>query len=133
MKIGYKILICVFGILLMTIGIILVNYTLSSSPDVSTIKHIRETIKNDDIAGEIGVSSADDIGFYVKGEYNILIYYGRQTINVTRKAFFSKEYREELSTIGIEIQYRVDEETGEILYRVLYRGTPVDQYSYVTG
>ena len=103
--------------------------------DYSSIDHIRGYLvapnKFLDLSGDIAVKSADDIGFKVEGEYNIIIYYGKQVIKVPPTAFESAEFRSALSEIGIRIFHHVNDD-GTILYKVTYWDVPVDEYSIVS-
>jgi len=103
--------------------------------DYSTIDHITELQKSpnefNDLSGDVDVHSSDDLGFIVNSDYSISIYYGRQIIELTPTCFKSEEYRERIAKIGLHVYTAVDEESGNILYRVTYWGEDIDQFSRV--
>lgn len=102
--------------------------------DYSAIDHIKELQMGpnhfSDISGDICVNSADDVGFEVKGDYNLIVYYGKQVIKIPPEAFQSQEFRDALGKIGIKLYYRVGDD-GTIMYKVTYWDEPIDQYSLV--
>ena len=120
-------------ILLLFFALILIAiyYKVEFTEDYSAINHIKEFQKGpnhfSDTAHDIDVAGPEDIGYIVKGEFDLEIYYGRQRISVHRKSFSSKKYKEALASIGIEIKYHENED-GSIIYLVTYWGTPVDEY-----
>lgn len=134
MKIKSQILLAFFVLALLA-GALIGLYAFSAvRVDTSTIDYIQGMQKgpNDflDLANDINVSSADDVGFIVEGEYSINIHYGDQIIEMNRNCFKSEEYREALAGIGINV-YTHENEDGTILYRVTYWGEDVDEYSRV--
>lgn len=135
MSMKSRILIAVLGLVL-AVGALVGLFVYSSMRiDYSTVDYIEsmQKGKNDflDLANDIGVSSADDLGFRVNGDYNLTIFYGQQTIEVSRPAFESAEYRERIAKIGLEIKSKTNKEDGTIKYRVTYWGEPIDQYDLV--
>lgn len=134
MKIKSQILLAFFVLALLA-GALIGLYAFSAvRVDTSTIDYIQGMQKgpNDflDLANDINVSSADDVGFIVEGEYSINIHYGDQIIEMNRNCFKSEEYRSALEGIGINV-YTHENEDGTILYRVTYWGEDVDEYSRV--
>ena len=103
--------------------------------DYSSIDYIYSFQKGayvfSDLAGDIGVDSIDDLGFEVKGEYNLVIHYGRQIIKVNKNCFESEEFHRRIKLIGLEIKTHTNED-GTILYRVESWGEPIVQWDYVT-
>lgn len=103
--------------------------------DTAAIEHIKDAQRkpNDfnDPSGDINVSSVDDIGYVVKGDYLLDIHYGRQVISMNKKCFENKEFRNKLGEIGIKVFTHVDDKTQNILYKVTYWDEDVDQYSKV--
>lgn len=121
--------------LVVIIGVLVGLYIYSAQRiDYSTIDYIKEMQKgkNDflDLANDIGVSSADDLGYRVNSEYNLTIFYGKQTIQVSRNAFESEEFRKRLSEIGVEIKSKKNDDST-VKYRVTYWGDPIDKYDVV--
>lgn len=84
-----------------------------------------------DLSGDIGVSSVDDLGYTVEGEFHLMIYYGKQVIKVPPPAYESEEFRAALKKIGIEIFHHINDD-GSILYKVTYWGEPIDKFSLVS-
>lgn len=103
--------------------------------DYSTIDYIESCQRGpnsfSDLAGSINVSSADDIGYQVKGKYHLLVKYGDMSIDIPKTAFFNDEFITRIGKIGIQFKYKEDPETGEIKYRVTYWDEVVDEYSRV--
>lgn len=103
--------------------------------DYAAINHIKELQVSpnhfNDLSGDIGVESVNDLGYKVLGDYNLLIYYGQQVIKVQPNAYRSEDYRRALKEVGIEIFHHVNDD-GTILYRVTYWGEPIDEYALVT-
>lgn len=118
------------------VAILIAIYVFTSMRiDYSAVEHIKSLQLGPnnfaDLSGDIGVTSANDLGYTVEGEYHIMIYYGKQVIKVPPTAFESKEFRTALKGIGIEIFHHVNDD-GSILYKVTYWGEPIDEFSLVT-
>lgn len=110
-------------------------YYTSVRIDTSTIEYIESMQKgpNDflDLANDINVESADDIGYVVEGNYHINIHYGDQVIEMNRNCFSSDSYKAALAQIGIEVKFKENDD-GTVKYRVTYWDTPVTQLSLVS-
>lgn len=133
MSMKYRIGVAVFGLML-GIGALVGLYIYSTQRiDYSAIDYIKEmqTGQNEflDLANDIGVKSADDLGYRVNSDYNLTIFYGQQTIEVSRAAFESEEFRERLKQIGVEIKSKTSDDN--IKYRVTYWGVPIDRFDLV--
>ena len=133
-KIRTQILLAFLGLLLVIAALIGVYVYQSTYVNTSTIEYIYSMQKSPnkflDLANDINVSSVDDIGFIVNGEYNINIHYGSQIIEMNKNCFNSDAYRNELSKIGIKVFTHVNEDSS-VLYRVTYWDEDVDQYSFM--
>ena len=103
--------------------------------DYSSIDYIKSLQKGPkvftDLSGDIGVDSVDDLGFEVKGEYDILIHYGKQIIKVNKQCLMSDEWKNKAEAIGIKVLSRVDKDTNKRLYRITFWGDEVDEWSRV--
>lgn len=133
MSMKYRIGVAVFGLML-GIGALVGLYIYSMQRiDYSAIDYIKEmqTGQNEflDLANDIGVKSADDLGYRVNSDYNLTIFYGQQTIEVSRAAFESEEFRERLKQIGVEIKSKTSDDS--IKYQVTYWGVPIDRFDLV--
>lgn len=121
--------------LLAVIALVLIFYKVDFTEDYSAINHIKKLQKGanhfSDVGNDIDVSGPEDIGYIVKGELDLEIYYGKQRISVHRKSFSNAKYKQALADIGIEIKFHENDD-GTYIYRVTYWGTPVDEYSRVS-
>ena len=110
-------------------------YYQSNEVDYTTVRFIKQYQKSannfNDISGAINVSGPDDIGYTIEGDMRLRILYGDQTIKVSPKAFKDEAFMKELAGIGIEIEYRVNPDTGKLQYRVTYWKTPVTLYETI--
>ena len=135
MKMKYSILIAVFGFIIIVSGLVGLYYFEYSRIDYSAIDYIKSMQKSAnnflDLAGDIGVSSYEDLGFEQKSDYDILIHYGKQVIKVNRKCLESEEWRNRVEAIGLKIYSRVNDETEEREYKITYWGEEIDQWSRV--
>lgn len=135
MKIGRNIIIAALGLFLVVVAIVAIYLYDYMRIDYSTIDYITGLQKGPgnflDLSGDIDVHSYEDLGFEVKGEYDILIHYGKQVIRVNRQCLESDEWRDKVGKIGIKVYSRVDKETDERLYRITYWGEDIEQWSRV--
>ena len=135
MKIKNQIIVAAFGLVVAVAAIIGIFLYMNNHIDYSAIDYITDNQRGpnsfSDIAGQINVHSANDLGYQVKGDYHILIFYGSMNIDVPKTAFFDSEFNQRLAKIGIVIKYRVKED-GTIQYRVTYWDEVIDQYSTVS-
>ena len=137
MNIKYKILLGAIALVITCAGCYAFYYYTDNRVETATIEYIKSMQKSPneflDIANDINVSSADDVGFIVRGRYSIDICYGDQIIRMTKKCFESDEYKQMLSEIGIEVKFKVDpNDAGNIKYRVTYWGDVVKELSLVS-
>lgn len=124
-----------FIVMILVAGILVGLYVyMSVRVDTSTVDYIKQMQRGPnnflDLANDINVSSADDIGYQPKGRYSINIYYGDQIIEMNKNCFKDSSYKKKLKEIGIEVLTHENED-GSVLYRVTYWGEPVDEYSLV--
>ena len=135
MKIGRNIVfaaIAMLMVIVVLISIYLYDYTRIDYTTIDYIKSLQKGPSNFlDLSGDIGVKSIDDLGFEVKGEYDLLIHYGRQVIKVNKQCLDSEEWVNKASGIGLKVYTKVSEETGKRLYRVTYWDDKVEQWSRV--
>lgn len=133
-KIKTQIVLAALGLFIVIVALVGLYVYQNNRVDMSTIEYIQSMQKGPsdflDLANDINVSSADDVGFIVNSEYNINIHYGSQILEMNRKCFMSEQYRKGLEKIGILVYTHVNED-GSILYKVTYWGEEVDQYSKV--
>lgn len=112
-----------------------IYYAMFMWVDTSSIDYIKSNMRGanafTDMAGDIKVSSVDDIGYEVVGEYRLNIRYGEQIVKVNKNCLKSEMWLEKAKGIGLEIKTKKDKETGEIKYRVTYWGEPVQEYSLI--
>lgn len=129
-----RIFVAALGLLICIAALLLLYGYVDTRVDTSTIEYIEslQTSPNVfvDLANDINVSSANDIGFIVEGDYHILIYYGGQIIDMTKNCFESEEYKQLLRRIGIKVYTHVNDDAS-ILYKVTYWDEEVEQYSRV--
>lgn len=134
MKIKYNILIAALGLTLVVVALVAIYVLEGSRIDTSAVDYIYSMQKGPskflDLASDINVSSAEDVGFKVNADYDITIYYGDQVIPMNRNCFNSEEYRNLISKIGLKVYTRVGDDEV-IQYRVTYWGDEIDQYSIV--
>lgn len=111
----------------------LLYYYTSVRVDTSTIDYIKSMQKHPneflDLASDINVESADDVGYVVKGDYYLVIHYGSQVFEMNRNCFKSDDYINRLKSIGIKVYHK--EKDGKILYKVTYWDDPVTEWSLV--
>lgn len=135
-KLKRNIIIMFVGLVFICIVIIGIYFYEYARIDYSAIDYIktmqRSANRFSDLAGDIGVESADDLGFEVRGKYDLLIHYGRQVIVVNKRCLMSDEWRQRVGAIGIKVYMREDEETGNVQYKVTYWDTEIDQWTLVT-
>lgn len=134
MNIKYKILFTAIALLLAVMACLGIYYYVDTKEDTSTIEYIlnnqRSPNRFTDLAKDINVQSVDDIGYIVRGKYNISIHYGDQVIKMTKKCFEDPKYHALLARIGIEVKtHKEDDE--HILYKVTYWGENVQELSLV--
>lgn len=129
-----RILIALLGLIIVIAALVGLYIYSSQRIDYSSIDYIKKMQKGHneflDLANDIGVSSADDLGYRVNGEYDITIFYGQQTIEVNRSAFESAEFRERLAAIGVEIKSKKLDD-GSVKYRVTYWDDVIDEFDLV--
>lgn len=105
--------------------VLAVNYVVSNRQDMSVIRFIEEQQigYNKFILGgyRIGVSSAEDLGFYVR-KNEVELHYGEQVIYIKLRSLKDKDFIQKLSGIGIEIYQKDDE------YRIMYWGEVIKQW-----
>lgn len=135
MKIKQNIVLAFIGLLLV-VGVLVAIYMWDYTRiDYSTIDYIRGLQKAPnnflDLSGDIDVHSYEDLGYEVKGEYDILIHYGKQIVKVNKQCLESDEWRSRVGEIGIKVYSRLDEETGERLYRITYWNNDIEEWSRV--
>ncbi|MCM1215072.1 MAG: hypothetical protein NC548_11195 [Lachnospiraceae bacterium] len=99
---------------------------------IDYIKSMQRGANNfSDLAGDIGVTDINDLGFEVKGKFDILIHYGKQVIRCNKNCLNSKEWKQKAKAIGIEVKFRINKDES-IDYRVTYWGEPIQEWSLVT-
>lgn len=133
MNIRWRILMAASGFFIVVAALIGIFYYMTYvRVDMSTIEYIgRMQIgpnKFNDLSGDINVESGDDIGYIIRGDYQIDIHYGSQIISMNKNCFKSQEYLDKLNKIGIKVQSHQNDD-GSILYRVTYWGDPVEELS----
>lgn len=134
MHLKAKIIFAVFALIVVLGACCGLYYWTSVRVDTSTIEYIRSMQKHPneflDLAHDINVKSAADIGYVVKGEYHINIHYGDQIIEMNRNCFKDADYRSQLKAIGVAVKSKKKED-GNVIYRVTYWGEPVTEWSLV--
>lgn len=136
MHLKRNIVVAFIGLLFMVVVIIGIYYWMYVRIDYSAIDYIKTMQRGanrfSDLAGDIGVESVNDLGFEVKGDYDLLIHYGRQVIKVNKQCLESKEWRQRVGAIGIRIYSKELEDTGEIVYKVTYWDEPIEEWTLIT-
>lgn len=136
MNVKWKIFFASVGFIFVMVALVGFYYFTETRMDMSTVEYIQSMQSSPnqflDLANDINVSSAEDLGYIVEGNYSINIMYGDQIIRMTKKCFESKEYRQEIAKIGLKVYVHVDENDPEkILYRVTYWDDPVKELSRI--
>lgn len=136
MNVKWKIFFASVGFIFVMVALVGFYYFTETRMDMSTVEYIQSMQSSPnqflDLANDINVSSAEDLGYIVEGNYSINIMYGDQIIRMTKKCFESKEYRQEIAKIGLKVYVHVDENDPEnILYRVTYWDDPVGELSRI--
>lgn len=136
MNVKWKIFFASVGFIFVMVALVGFYYFTETRMDMSTVEYIQSMQSSPnqflDLANDINVSSAEDLGYIVEGNYSINIMYGDQIIRMTKKCFESKEYRQEIAKIGLKVYVHVDENDPEnILYRVTYWDDPVEELSRI--
>ena len=135
MQLKRNIAIAFIGLMLGVVAIVVIYFYTYLRIDYSAIDYIysfqKGAFKFNDLANDIGVTSIDDLGFEVKGDYDIIIHYGKQVIKVNKNCLDSKEFHQRISRIGLDIKSHTNED-GTILYRIECWGEPIEQWDYVT-
>jgi len=134
MSMSQRIGVAVVGLIACVGALILLYGYTSQRVDTSVIDYISQlqTSPNKfiDVSGDIGVSSANDIGYLVNSDYNIVIYYGKQVIEMNRNCFNNEVYRNKLAEIGVRV-YTKTTEDGIVDYKVTYWDVEVERFSRV--
>lgn len=115
------------------IGVGLLYYSENKTNyDVIKLIHDRQKRPNEfiDMDGQVCVEDVYDLGYILK-DSKIELHYGVQVIDIPYRTLDDEEWMEALSTIGIKVYRRVDEETGETLYRLTYWGDVIQEWSKV--
>lgn len=135
MKISRNIVFAAIAFMFVVFALILVYLYDYTRIDYSSIDYIEGLQKGPsnflDLSGDIGVESAEDLGYEVKGEFDILIHYGKQVIRVNKQCLDSEEWNRRAAKIGIKVYTKISEETGERLYQVTYWGEKITRWSRV--
>lgn len=135
MHIKRNIVVSFTGLALVVVVLILIYVYMTIRVDYSTLDYIGRYQKGAfqfmDLAGDICVTSIDDIGYEVKGKYNIVIHYGKQVIAMNERCFSDETFRQKCKRIGLVILTHEDEDTGEVLYKVTCWEQPVTEWSRV--
>lgn len=125
-----------FGMLLAVAALVGIYWYMYWRIDYSTINYIKAAQKGaynfSDLAGDIDVHELNDLGFEVRGEYDILIHYGRQVIKVNKQCLMSDEWKQRVGAIGIKVQFKKDKDGRPVKYRVTYWDTPIQEWTVVT-
>lgn len=136
MHLKRNIIITFIGLLFVSLCLILIYWWMFVRIDYAAIDYIKTMQRGpnnfSDLAGDIGVESIDDIGFEVKGKFDILIHYGKQVIRCNKSCLESQEWKTKAKAIGIEVKFKLDEDGNVVAYRVTYWGDPVQEWSLVT-
>lgn len=127
-----------FAVILLSLAVTIflgLYWYLATRVDTSTIDYIYSFQKGayhfNDLSDDIDVDSIDDLGFEVKGEYELVIHYGKQVIKVNKQCLDSKEFHQKLERIGLVIKHKVLED-GTILWRIESWDEPITEWDYVT-
>lgn len=135
MKISRNIILCFTGFLFVVFLLIALYMWDYTRIDYSTIDYITGLQKGPgnflDLSGDIDVHSVDDLGFEVKGEYDIILHYGRQVIKINHQCLMNEEWRQRVGKIGIKVYSKLDDKTGERKYRVTYWDESIEEWSRV--
>lgn len=131
-----NILVAFLGLMLVCLALAALYFYEFYRIDYSAIDYIESLQKGPgnflDLAGDIGVTSADDLGYEIKGRYNIVIHYGKQIIKMNTRCFKSDEYKDRIKRIGLEVKtHDTKDENGTILYRITYWGEEIELWSRV--
>lgn len=130
-----NIIVCFIGLCFVCAVIIGIYWWMYVRIDYSAINYIKTAQRGannfSDLAGDIGVESVDDLGFEVKGDFDLLIHYGRQVIRCNRNCLNSDEWKRKAKEIGIVVKFRVNDDDS-IDYLVTYWGEPITEWSLVT-
>ena len=122
------------GFLLVVLALIGIYVYMNFRIDTSSMEYIRQFQKGAfnfiDLANDIGVSSIDDIGYEVKGKYNILIHYGKQVIKVNERCLRSEDFKAKASAIGLKILTHENED-GTVMYKITCWDQPCTEWSRV--
>lgn len=134
MHLRAKIPLCVAALMIVLGACCALYYYTSVRVDTSTIEYIESMQKGPyeflDLASDINVESVDDIGYIVKGEYQIVIHYGDQVIEMNRNCFGNSSYHDALGKIGLKVlSKKLDD--GSVVYKVTCWNEPVTEWSRV--
>ena len=121
------------GLALVVTVLVIIYAYLFNRVDYSTLDYIARYQKGAfrfmDLAGDICVTSVDDIGYVVKGKYDIVIHYGKQVIAMHESCFNDETFRKKCKAIGLVVLTHEDEDTGEVMYKVTCWDQPVTEWS----
>ena len=134
MHIKRNIVVAFVGLVLVCTVLVLLYVYLFYRIDYSSIDYLESFQRGhfvfNDLANDIGVKSIDDLGHEVKSDYNIVIHYGKQVIQVNRRCLESPEFHKRIARIGLVIKSHKNED-GSMLYRIECWGEPLEQWDYV--
>lgn len=85
-----------------------------------------------DMDGQVQVESVDDLGYILK-DNKIELHYGVQVIDIPYNSLDNQKWTDALSTIGIKVFRRTDEETGKTEYRLKYWDEVIQEWSRVSS
>lgn len=134
--IKYRILVAGIGLTIVFAALLgVIYYMMYMRVDTATLDYLASLQKGkytfNDVGQDICVESIDDIGYIIKGKYNLNIYYGKRVIEMNKACFKSDKFREALDKVGLKVLTHENED-GEVLYKVTSWGEEIEEFSKVT-
>lgn len=121
---------------LIFVGVILgvVFFFVTYSADDSSLDYMislqRGPFNFNDTAGDIGCTGPEDIGWSMKDNGDIMIYYGKMIIVVNEQAKKDEQFQYKLKRVGIDIQEKQTED-GKPKYKIKVWDHPIEEWTYV--
>ena len=125
MFIRKRIVLAALSFLISVIGVVTIYLYFTGRQDMSAIDYIASKQMGKGVfklgSQGIDVSSAEDLGFYIRDD-EIELHYGEQVIVIKKKSLANKNFMDALKRIGITVQQKGEE------YRIKYWGEVIDEW-----
>ena len=118
------------------VGVILgiAYFMITYSADDSSLDYMislqRGPFNFNDTAGDIAAYGPEDVGWSMKDNGDIIIYYGKMIIVVNEQAKKDEQFQYKLKRVGIDIQEKQGKD-GKPIYKIKVWDNPIEEWTYV--